>query len=82
MKAMPGSTVLESFEREVNKVLNTARENAGKTATKSLSFTNNIIRMESAGSKGSSINISQVGTVCGVVVMAWLSTLLSYCSKL
>ena len=36
MKAQPGATQQESFEREVNRVLNKARDDAGLSATGSL----------------------------------------------
>lgn len=42
-------------------MLNKARDDAGKTAQGSLNWNNNIVRMVTAGSKGSFINISQVG---------------------
>lgn len=60
LEAQPGRTMMESFEHEVNDVLNKARDNAGKTAQSSLRFSNNVVRMVTAGSKGSFINISQV----------------------
>ena len=41
-------------------VLNKARDDAGKLAQASLRDTNNVVRMVTAGSKGSFINISQV----------------------
>ena len=41
-------------------VLNKARDDAGKQAQTSLRDTNNVVRMVTAGSKGSFINISQV----------------------
>jgi hypothetical protein len=56
----PGMTMMESFEQQVNQVLNTARDDAGKLAQSSLDDTNNVVRMVTAGSKGSFINISQV----------------------
>lgn len=60
LDAQPGRTMMESFEHKVNEVLNKARDNAGKTAQSSLKYTNNVVRMVTAGSKGSFINISQV----------------------
>lgn len=45
---------------QVNTVLNKARDDAGTSAQLSLADTNNVVRMVSAGSKGSFINISQV----------------------
>ena len=55
-----GLTMMETFESEVNKQLNNARDNSGKEAASSLSFANNIKTMVTAGSKGSNINISQM----------------------
>ena len=52
--------MMESFENQVNQVLNKARDDAGKSAQNSLKDTNNVVRMVTAGSKGSFINISQV----------------------
>jgi len=49
--------MIESFEFKVNTKLNTARDNSGNLATKSLSMRNNIKAMVNAGSKGSEINI-------------------------
>jgi len=60
LPAQPGATQQESFEREVNRVLNRARDDAGLSATGSLRETNNIKTMVIAGSKGSAINISQM----------------------
>ena len=60
LEAQPGRTMIESFENEVNTVLNKARDDAGTSAQNSLLDTNNVVRMVTAGSKGSFINISQV----------------------
>lgn len=59
----PGMTYMETFESEVNKELNKARDIAGKSAQDSLKEQNNIKQMVVAGSKGSFINISQM-TAC------------------
>ncbi|KAL7083398.1 hypothetical protein ACP275_14G159200 [Erythranthe tilingii] len=59
----PGRTMMESFENRVNQVLNKARDDAGSSAQKSLSESNNLKAMVTAGSKGSFINISQM-TAC------------------
>src|SRR3954470_7420236 len=59
----PGRTMMESFKNRVNRVLNKARDNAGSSAHKSLSESNNLKAMVTAGSKGSSINISLM-TAC------------------
>ena len=60
LEAQPGMTMLETFESNVNQVLNKARDDAGTSAQNSLLSTNNVVRMVTAGSKGSFINISQV----------------------
>ncbi|CAN1226390.1 DNA-directed RNA polymerase II subunit RPB1 [Linum perenne] len=59
----PGRTMMESFENKVNQVLNKARDDAGSSAQRSLSESNNLKAMVTAGSKGSFINISQM-TAC------------------
>eukprot|EP00181_Compsopogon_caeruleus_P004164 CAMPEP_0184689352 /NCGR_PEP_ID=MMETSP0312-20130426/30607_1 /TAXON_ID=31354 /ORGANISM="Compsopogon coeruleus, Strain SAG 36.94" /LENGTH=1800 /DNA_ID=CAMNT_0027146691 /DNA_START=617 /DNA_END=6019 /DNA_ORIENTATION=+ len=63
LQLLPGKTMEESFETEVNRVLNGARDESGSFAQKSLLKSNNVKRMVSAGSKGSFINISQI-TAC------------------
>ena len=60
LETRPGRTMLETFEDEVNQALNKARDDSGKEAQRSLDASNNVVRMVSAGSKGSFINISQV----------------------
>ena len=60
LEIQPGRTMIESFEQLVNKVLNTARDFAGKSAQSSLDETNSVKAMVTAGSKGSFINISQI----------------------
>lgn len=60
LEAQPGRTIMESFENQVNQVLNKARDDAGRYAQASLLDTNNVVRMVTAGSKGSFINISQM----------------------
>ena len=56
----PGRSMQETFESKVNQLLNNARDNAGNSAQGSLPDTNNVLRMVTAGSKGSFINISQM----------------------
>ncbi|GAM20091.1 hypothetical protein SAMD00019534_032660 [Acytostelium subglobosum LB1] len=64
-ETQPGRSMLDSFEKEVNRVLNTARDDAGTNAQKSLSESNNVKAMVNAGSKGSFINISQMMACVG-----------------
>ena len=60
LECQPGHTMLESFEKSVNGVLNGARDKAGTRAQKSLKESNNVKNMVTTGSKGSFINISQM----------------------
>ncbi|KJE89904.1 polymerase II polypeptide A [Capsaspora owczarzaki ATCC 30864] len=60
LESTPGNTLRETFENEVNKYLNNAREDAGKKVQDSLGDFNNFRLMAVAGSKGSVLNISQV----------------------
>ncbi|KAJ3271822.1 DNA-directed RNA polymerase II subunit rpb1 [Terramyces sp. JEL0728] len=63
LECLPGMTIRQSFESLVNMELNRARDNAGKSAQKSLKEFNNVKQMVVAGSKGSFLNISQM-TAC------------------
>ena len=60
-----GMTLRESFEQNVSRTLNQARDNAGKSAEKSLKELNNVKQMVISGSKGSFINISQMSACVG-----------------
>ena len=61
LEPTPGNTLRQTFENQVNYILNAARDKTGSSAQKSLSEFNNFKTMVVAGSKGSKINISQVG---------------------
>jgi len=65
LEALPGMNVRETFESKVSKALNTARDKAGTTTEKSLKDLNNAVTMARSGSKGSSINISQMTALVG-----------------
>lgn len=65
MSPEPGMTLRESFEHNVSRVLNQARDNAGRSAEMSLKDMNNVKQMVSAGSKGSFINISLMAACVG-----------------
>lgn len=60
LQRQPGSTLTETFEAEVNNLLNKAMNQAGKSVQSSLHKLNNIKQMVDAGSKGNAINISQI----------------------
>ena len=60
LESQPGKNIQESFENNANFELNKARDVAGKLAQDSLHGMNNIKAMVIAGSKGSSLNISQI----------------------
>jgi DNA-directed RNA polymerase II subunit RPB1 len=55
-----GTSVLDTFEKGVNNILNKAIAEAGKIALSSLDKDNRMTNMVSAGSKGKSINIAQM----------------------
>ncbi|WBW71077.1 RNA polymerase II large subunit Rpb1 [Schizosaccharomyces osmophilus] len=65
LKPEPGMTLRESFEAQVSRILNQARDNAGRSAEHSLKNSNNVKQMVAAGSKGSFINISQMSACVG-----------------
>lgn len=60
LKMMPGKPMMESFEMNINEVLNDARSTVGKSAQKSLKERNAIKGTVMSGSKGSALNISQI----------------------
>ena len=68
LEPTPGNTLRQTFENQVNRILNDARDKTGSSAQKSLSEYNNFKSMVVAGSKGSKINISQV---CILPVHLW-----------
>lgn len=57
--------MIESFEAQVNKQLNDARNKAGKIALQALAADNRLKNMVNAGSKGSDLNISQIMACVG-----------------
>lgn len=61
LEPTPGNTLRQTFENQVNRILNDARDKTGSSAQKSLSEYNNFKSMVVSGAKGSKINISQVG---------------------
>ncbi|CAH6720811.1 DNA-directed RNA polymerase II subunit RPB1 [[Candida] jaroonii] len=61
----PGMTLRESFEHNVSRVLNQARDTAGRSAEMNLKDSNNVKQMVTSGSKGSFINISQMSACVG-----------------
>lgn len=65
LASQPGKDMLDTFETKVNKVLNDARNKAGRLARQSLDTHNKIILMVVAGSKGSDNNISQIMACVG-----------------
>lgn len=62
LEPTPGNTLRQTFENQVNRILNDARDKTGGSAKKSLTEYNNLKAMVVSGSKGSNINISQVRT--------------------
>ncbi|KAF4584769.1 DNA-directed RNA polymerase II subunit rpb1 [Pleurotus pulmonarius] len=62
LKAAPGMTIRESFESQVERQLNLARDTSGQYAQKNLKEDNNMVV---AGSKGSFISILQMSVCVG-----------------
>ncbi|CAF3867330.1 unnamed protein product [Rotaria sordida] len=60
LEPSPGNSLRQTFENMVNGLLNSARDNTGSSAQRSLSDFNQFKAMVVSGAKGSSINISQV----------------------
>lgn len=65
LESLPGMNVRETFESLVSKALNTARDKAGTETEQSLKDLNNAVTMARSGSKGSTINISQMTAAVG-----------------
>jgi DNA-directed RNA polymerase II subunit RPB1 len=65
LEALPGMNVRATFENKVSMALNQARDQAGTTTQQSLKDSNNAVTMSESGSKGSSINISQMTALVG-----------------
>lgn len=65
LEASPGMSIRETFESKVSAALNAARDKAGTTTQKNLKELNNAAIMSNSGSKGSSINISQMSALVG-----------------
>lgn len=61
----PGLSVRATFEAKVQKALNEGREGGGTAAQDSLKDLNNVIQMVISGSKGSTVNISQMISLVG-----------------
>ena len=65
LEPLPGMNLRETFESKVSKALNAARDEAGTETEKSLKDFNNAIQMARSGSKGTTINISQMTAIVG-----------------
>ncbi|KAI3324479.1 DNA-directed RNA polymerase II subunit RPB1 [Xylariaceae sp. AK1471] len=65
LEVLPGMNIRETFESKVSKALNDARDKAGTTTEDSLKDINGAVVMARSGSKGSSINISQMTALVG-----------------
>jgi len=65
LKSQPGKSTMESFEHQVNKRLNEARDVSGNIALDNLDKDNRLVNMVKSGSKGNTNNISQIMACCG-----------------
>lgn len=61
----PGTSLIESFEKQVNGLLGQIRDQVGKQAQNSLKDHNNMKILVGSGSKGSMLNISQIMACVG-----------------
>jgi len=65
LEPLPGMTIRGTFESKVQKFLNEAREGGGTAAQTSLKDFNNVVQTVVSGSKGSTVNISQMVALVG-----------------
>ncbi|KAF2182521.1 beta and beta-prime subunits of DNA dependent RNA-polymerase [Zopfia rhizophila CBS 207.26] len=65
LEPSPGLSVRATFESKVQKALNEGREGGGTAAKKGLKDLNNVVQMVESGSKGSTVNISQMVSLVG-----------------
>ena len=65
LELRPGCNLLQSLEENMNGILGKLRETAGQEAMKALPWTNSPRIMADCGSKGSSLNISQMMACVG-----------------
>jgi DNA-directed RNA polymerase II subunit RPB1 len=65
LEPLPGMTIRGTFESKVQKFLNEGREDGGTAAQKSLRDFNNVVQTVVSGSKGSTVNISQMVSLVG-----------------
>ena len=65
LEPLPGMTIRGTFESKVQKFLNEGREGGGTAAQSSLPDFNNVVQTVISGSKGSTVNISQMVSLVG-----------------
>ncbi|OQO11911.1 hypothetical protein B0A48_03638 [Cryoendolithus antarcticus] len=65
LEPLPGMTIRESFESRAKAYLEEARNQAGDVSSKGVKDFNNVGQMVKSGSKGSSVNISQMTAAVG-----------------
>ncbi|KAF2853474.1 DNA-directed RNA polymeras-like protein ii largest subunit [Plenodomus tracheiphilus IPT5] len=65
LEPLPGMTIRGTFESKVQKFLNEGREGGGTAAQGSLKDFNNVVQTVVSGSKGSTVNISQMVALVG-----------------
>ena len=65
LAAQPGKTVKETLEKEVMKILGTARDDSGKVARNNLGKDNTVVIMATTGARGSPLSITQMAAAVG-----------------
>ncbi|GJY80697.1 DNA-directed RNA polymerase II subunit 1 [Tanacetum coccineum] len=73
-----GRTMMESFENKVNQVLNKARDDAGSSTQKSLSESNNLKAMVTAGLIDTAVKTSETGYIQRRLVKAMKDIMVKY----
>ncbi|KAI5184396.1 DNA-directed RNA polymerase II subunit RPB1 [Nematocida homosporus] len=78
LERLPGMSMRESLESVITLALNRARDTSGTAAQRTLLAQNSIKQMAAAGSKGSSINVSQMSACVGQQVVEGRRILLGF----
>jgi DNA-directed RNA polymerase subunit A' len=65
LQAQPGKTVRETLEKEIMKILGSARDDSGKVARQNLGKDNTVVIMATTGARGSPLSITQMAASVG-----------------
>ena len=62
---LSAESIIDTFEKDINTILNKARDSCGSTTNKNLRYDNRFLTMVRSGSKGNDTNIGQVVACVG-----------------